>query len=118
MAHDDINVVIYKILRYLYECKKAGKRPRTEDIMYNASLLRIPESYWTDVLLELNQKGLIKGVNSTITKGDTIVYLSDGFGITIDGMQYVDENAAMAKAEEFLGAPFMAAISGLISALK
>lgn len=26
MAKDDINVIVYKILRYLYECKKAGIR--------------------------------------------------------------------------------------------
>ena len=26
MAKDDINVIMYKILRYLYECKKAGIR--------------------------------------------------------------------------------------------
>lgn len=38
MANDDINVVIYKILRYLYECKKAGKRPRQEDIPLGIAL--------------------------------------------------------------------------------
>ena len=81
MASDDINVIIYKILRYLYECKKAGKQPRQEDVMYNASLLQIPESYWKDVLLDLSEKGLIKGVNSIITKDGKLVYLSDGFGI-------------------------------------
>ncbi len=26
MAKDDINVIMYKILRYLYECKNAGIR--------------------------------------------------------------------------------------------
>lgn len=26
MAKDDINVIMYKILRHLYECKKAGIR--------------------------------------------------------------------------------------------
>lgn len=115
MANDDINVIIYKILRYLYECKKAGKRPRQEDIMYNASLLQIPESYWSDVLLDLSEKGLIKGINSTITKDGTLVYLSDGFGITVDGMKYVDENSIMAKVEKYLGCAFVAVITGLIN---
>lgn len=27
MAKDDINVIMYKILRYLYECKKAEIGP-------------------------------------------------------------------------------------------
>lgn len=32
MTKDDINVIIYKIRRYLYECKKAGIRPSEERI--------------------------------------------------------------------------------------
>ena len=117
MANDDINVVIYKILKYLYECKKAGKQPRHEDVMYNASLLRIPEAYWMDILLELNRKGLIRGINSIITKDGTIVTLTDEFGITLDGMQYVDENSMMAKASEYLGVTFVALLNHLIDKL-
>ena len=32
MAKDDINVIMYKILRSLYECKKAGIKPSEERI--------------------------------------------------------------------------------------
>lgn len=32
MAKDDINVIMYKILRYLYECKKAGIKSSEERI--------------------------------------------------------------------------------------
>ena len=117
MANNDVNVVVYKILKYLYECKKAGKQPRHEDVMFNAALLRIPESYWMDILLELNRKELIKGVNSTITKDGTIVTLTDEFGITLDGMQYVDENSMMAKVGEYLGVAFVAFTKGLIDRL-
>ena len=35
MANNDVNVVVYKILKYLYECKKIGKQPRHEDVMLN-----------------------------------------------------------------------------------
>ncbi len=45
MAKDDINVIMYKILKYLYECKKAGIRPSEEDIVYNSKLLNIPRLY-------------------------------------------------------------------------
>ena len=117
MAHDDVNVVVYKILKYLYECKKAGKQPQHEDVMFNAALLRIPESYWMDILLELNRKGLIRGINSIITKDGTIVTLTDEFGITIDGMQYVDDNSMMEKASEYLGVTFVALLNHLINKL-
>lgn len=114
MARDDVNVIVYKILKYLYECKKLGYHPRVEDITWNANLLRIPEIYWIDVILELQDKGYIKGVNAIDTKDGTIVTTTDRFGITLDGMQYVDGNSAMAKTKEYLGAAFEAVLKATI----
>ena len=33
MAKNDMKVIMYKILRYLYECMKTGKTPSLADIM-------------------------------------------------------------------------------------
>lgn len=114
MARDDVNVIVYKILKYLYECKKLGYRPRVEDITWNANLLRIPELYWIDVILDLKDKGYIKGVNAIDTKDGTIITTTDRFGITLDGMQYVDDNSAMTKTKEYLGAAVMETIKATI----
>jgi len=32
MAQNDMEIIVYKILSYLYECMKAGKHPRLEDM--------------------------------------------------------------------------------------
>lgn len=115
MAKDDINVIMYKILRYLYECKKAGIRPSEEDIVYNSKLLNIPRLYWEDVILELGEKGFINGIQKRITKDEIIITFGERFGISIDGMKYVDENSMMAKVEEELGAAFKTVLSALLT---
>ena len=115
MAKDDINVIMYKILKYLYECKKAGIRPSEEDIVYNSKLLNIPRLYWEDVILELGEKGFINGIKKRATKDGLIITFEERFGISIDGMKYVDENSMMAKVEEELGAAFKVVLSAIIA---
>ena len=52
MASDDMLVILYKILRYLDQCSKAGKSPRYEDMCYKSRLFNIQESRWTQVMEE------------------------------------------------------------------
>ena len=37
MASNDMQVLMYKILKYLYECMKLGKEARLEDFSYNSN---------------------------------------------------------------------------------
>lgn len=59
MAYNDMDVIIYKILAYLYECMKNGVAPREEDMCSSAKLLRIPERYWLQIIEEMQAEGLI-----------------------------------------------------------
>ncbi|MFQ9435582.1 MAG: hypothetical protein ACLR1R_04080 [Ruminococcus callidus] len=45
MAKNDMEVIMYKILRYLYECMKAGKTPDLANIMWNCKMFDIPKAY-------------------------------------------------------------------------
>lgn len=45
MAKNDMEVIMYKILRYLYECIKTGKPPELTDIMWNCKMFDIPKAY-------------------------------------------------------------------------
>ena len=45
MASNDMQVLMYKILKYLYECMKLGKEARLEDFSYNSKLFDIPKNY-------------------------------------------------------------------------
>ncbi|MBQ0004623.1 MAG: hypothetical protein KBS68_02035 [Clostridiales bacterium] len=43
MAKNDMPVIIYKILKYLYECMKAGKQPDETDFCAESKLISIPQ---------------------------------------------------------------------------
>lgn len=48
MPKNDMNAVIYKILRYLYRCMQEGKKPDIGEYSHDSELLDIPERYWED----------------------------------------------------------------------
>ena len=53
MAKNDMEVIVYKILSYLYECMKNGATPEMEDMCHNCKLFRIPRSYWLMIMKDL-----------------------------------------------------------------
>lgn len=61
MAKDDINVIMYKILKYLYTCMKAGVKPIPEELI---GFLDIPGLYVETVIHGLHEKGFIDRVVS------------------------------------------------------
>lgn len=61
MAQNDMYVVMYKIIAYLYDCMKRGEGPSNAG--WSAQALGIPEPYWERVVEELTTHGLIGGVN-------------------------------------------------------
>lgn len=118
MAKDDINVIMYKILKYLYECKKAGIRPSTEDIVHDSKLLDIPRLYWEDVILEMGEKGFINDIQKRTTTDGLIITLGERFGISIDGMRFMDSDSKMEEVDEFLGESFGIALDNSIALQK
>ena len=101
MVKDDINVIMYKILRYLYECMKAGVKPVLEDMVNKSILLDIPGLYWETVVHGLHEKGFI-----------------DRAGITIDGMRFMDSDSGMKEVDEFLGGTFASVLDNSIALQK
>ncbi|MBR0342266.1 MAG: hypothetical protein IJH64_08480 [Oscillospiraceae bacterium] len=88
MAQNDMEVIIYKILRYLYDSMKAGKCPREEDFCCSCRMFNIPLIYWNQIIIEMSENELIKGVLITETKDGTLIDTS-GARITMDGSQYL-----------------------------
>ncbi|MEY8256394.1 YjcQ family protein [Erysipelotrichaceae bacterium 66-17] len=91
MSKDDMHVVAYKVLRYVYACNKRGVDPDPVDI-YN--LTGVNKRYLNQILDELTEKRLMKG------------YSFHAMRITLDGEIYLKENSAMKKVKDFLGAGF------------
>ena len=61
MAKDDMEVIMYKILKYLYECMKKDISPQLEDFSWDSKLFHIPQNYWCKIIVTLVRKGYITG---------------------------------------------------------
>lgn len=99
MAQNDMYVVMYKIIAYLYDCMKRGERPRDDE--WSPSALGVPEPYWTRIVEELTSHGLVGGVNVFHGSSSTAVVPVEPY-VTMEGVAFVQENSMMGKARQFL----------------
>ncbi|MEG2652723.1 MAG: YjcQ family protein [Ruthenibacterium sp.] len=103
MAKDDYNIIVYKILAYLYAQLKAGADIDAAIISANGPLFCIHARYWAYVLENLQAQGHIRGLVITKPWGsDTIVQGLSDCEITPDGIAYLCENSLMEKTKQFL----------------
>lgn len=99
MASDDMHVVMYKILAYLYECMKEGEKPKKGE--FSAERMGINEPYWKCIMSELVRRKLVKGVEALpANEGDYIQLVNPR--ITMEGVEFLMENSMMRKARDFL----------------
>lgn len=118
MAKDDMEVIIYKILSYLYECSRNGKVPMFEDMAPTCDMFNIPERYWNQIMEELIDNGYTRGVMEVSSTTGMEIKLTEKAGITIKGAEYLKENSRMRFVAEFLGKGFELLLSSLVAALK
>ena len=99
MAHDDMHVIMYKILSYLYSCMKEGRKVNNPNI--SAEALGINHAYWTAIMVQLIERGYVKGY--MVNRSDnsmTVVPVEPT--VTIDGVEFLMENSMMRRALDFL----------------
>ena len=95
-----IFVIAYKVLAYLYECMKAGEKPDPD--MLSCERLGIPAGYRNSILKNLYRKGYVDGLEEIEIPGaGTLVDASEP-EITMDGIEFMQENSAIARAKAFL----------------
>lgn len=99
MANNDMYVVMYKIIAYLYDCMKRGCRP--DPARWDASALGIPEPYWSQIVNELVTHSLVSGIKVTRMRDETVIMPIDP-RVTMEGVAFAQENSMMAKARQFL----------------
>lgn len=120
MANNDMDILIYKILRYLYECMKNGKTPVLEDFSWDSKLMTIPKRYWMEIVATLIEKGYIEGFSILRNRTkDVGLYIETDppYKITYEGVGYLNTNSRMEKAKEFCGQAFIAVLSSLIGSI-
>lgn len=100
MAKDDMFVIMYRILAYIYVCEKQGGQFDEKAISWGK--IKIPESYWIDVIEEIKDHGYIKGVHIKEFCGGAKMVEWDRPKITQEGVEFINENFTMAKAKEVL----------------
>lgn len=76
MASNDMQVLMYKILKYLYECMKLGKEAKLEDFSYSSELFDVPKSYWLEVISTLVATATSKGLRYMKTSIKTLNSMS------------------------------------------
>ena len=99
MAQNDMYVVMYKILSYIYGCMKRGETPSDEEWGHEA--LGIPYPYWFRIVSELVGNGYLGGVEMRQSKMGAVISTSDPY-VTMQGVAFMEENSMMSKALAFL----------------
>lgn len=111
MAADDFDVVVFKVLAYLYQCIKDGVEPNPAKAQEFA---KINPVYWRAVISDLVDRKLI-AATVLKTMGETRYY---DLRITSAGVDYLTESPKMRKAKEFLGAALDVAVHIAVEATK
>ena len=97
MAKDDYDVIVYRVLVYLYGCMK--REIMYEDATFQASVRKNVESdeYFADVLRMMQAEGLIEGLVFTKAWGGDVIMVSPfkDAKITPHGIRYLKDNAKM-----------------------
>lgn len=103
MAKDDYFVLVYYILKYLYNCLKHGKDIKEEMIIFEEYPAHIESSYAAYIMHSIQESGHIQGVDVVtvpilgIGKTNVIKDISK-IEITPKGIEYLLDNSMMAKA--------------------
>lgn len=98
MAKDDYDVLVFKILTYLYACLK-GKAFYDSAVVENTILQGVNEPYRAYILRHMADNGLIEGYRYTHAWGNVYVSLTDlsECQITPEGITFLKENSTMKK---------------------
>lgn len=117
MAKDDMEVIMYKILKYLYECLKAGREASITDVAWRCRLFDITRPYWLAIMQELIDYGYVSGIQYIGAKDMEQILETGTFRITKAGREYLLQNSMMQKIKELLGEPFEILLGGVIGKL-
>lgn len=96
MAHDDMHVVVCKVMDYVIRCNKAGRAVRPGDIGPDA--LGLTMEWWTTCMLQMADNGLVDGMRTCSGESGRLVADTSGLTVTLKGSEYFEENRALRRA--------------------
>lgn len=99
MAQDDYFVIVYKLLKYLYDCLKSSARPKDEAL--TPEFYGIEDTYWEYIIRNLYQEEYVSGVTLSRMYGKPdYPVIQPRFTITPKGIQYLSENTMFKKIQK------------------
>lgn len=104
MAKDDYFILVFKILKYLYTILKKNQKLDENYLRFGTKDFPIEEEYWNYILENLCREGYIEGIKLIPILGQIqqgVKELSN-IRITPKGIEYVQENNMMKKAERYI----------------
>lgn len=104
MAKDDYDVVVYKILVYLYACLK-GKIVFNKEVFYKTiGKEYINEAYLYKIYKMMADEELIENLTFAKAWGNDFMLISDEeeMQITVKGIHYLKDNSKMKEVGKYL----------------
>lgn len=117
MPNNDIDVIIFKILSYLYEKMKSGEEADLQEFSWESKTLSIPQKYWCDVICILVEKGFIEGFSILKTKDGTHIQTTGRYKITYEGSVFLRENSRMKKVKEICWESYKVILSTVVGSI-
>lgn len=104
MAKDDMALIAFKVLSSLYECMTKGNRANPDFFKAESGYFGdgLKQSYLNAICRNLEDRGYTKGFSFVQTWGGDSVMTSCDAVVTLDGFEYMKENASMRKAYNYL----------------
>lgn len=117
MAKDDYDVIVFKILTYLYAVLK--RKIVFQNATFQAAIKTdVPEEYFSSIIHMMKSEGLIENVLTVSVWGNEIIIASElsEMRITSSGIHYLKDNTRMKEAKEIIlaGASLIASLVTLV----
>lgn len=118
MAHDDLFVVMCKVIAYLYDCMRNDREPDVRMLAHDGDMLRIRRGYWLKIMGLLEEGGYVEGVHVIKSDQGPVSVVLDDPAVTVRGIEFMHENSTMQRAKAYLKGVSDALTPALASAVN
>ena len=104
MAKDDYQVIVFRILKYLYQQLKKGLPVEAEMLGHDSKTCKINEPYWRYIITSMQEEGLIRGLKMGEDPAEGVA-LEEQLGnvqITPKGIELLSDSGMAEKVDNLL----------------
>ena len=104
MAKDDYQVIVFRILKYLYQQLKKGKPVDAEMLRHDSKTCKVNEIYWRYIITSMQEEGLIRGLEIGKDQADAepLVGQLGNVQITPKGIEMLSDSGMAEKVDNLL----------------